>query len=175
MSDEQTNFDYLWSRLHALLYQVRLSALYHQKRERFFELLDKIVKAVAIIGGSVTLAKVADPQVVTYFAAAITIVSTLSLVFGFSDRSKKHADFAKSFRQLEAEMLSFGERDLDEARLAAWAVKLRTLESTEPPALGALVVACQNELAIAAEQKDKVVQLPTFRRLTKDFLDWRMA
>lgn len=160
-----------WARRYEVLYRVELSVLYHQKRERFFELCDKLAKAVAVIGGSAALWKLTSPEALGWIVAAITVTSTLSLVFGFSDRSKRHAELARNFRQLEADIVGKGVAGFDE-HLDKWEEKARMLESQEPPALGGLVVLCQNELAIAANQRDKVVPLSLRQRWTAHLVDF---
>lgn len=162
----------LWARRYAALYRVELSVLYHQKRERFFELCDKWAKAVAVIGGSAVMGKVAGGESLIWIAAAITVTSTLSLVFGFSDRSKRHAELVRNFRQLEAEIVAGGESGLDEPGICRWEEKTRQLESQEPPALGGLVVLCQNELAAAASQPNKIVPLSWIQRRLVQFFDF---
>lgn len=160
----QDEFDYLWKRRFEVLYRAELSVLYHQKRERFFELCDKLAKAVAVIGGSAALANFTGPDAVRYFAAAITVTSTLSLVFGFSDRSRRHAESARNFKQLEADIVARGEQSFTESDISAWDAKARLLETSEPPALSALVVLCQNEIAVAVSQPEKVVKMNLFER-----------
>jgi hypothetical protein len=59
MSDD-AELDHAWTKRHDALYKAELSALYHQKRERFFELLDKLGKAAAVFGGSAALWKLGD-------------------------------------------------------------------------------------------------------------------
>lgn len=168
---EDTDFKYLWARRHDVLYRVQLSILYHQKRERFFEVCDKIGKAVAVIGGSAALSKI-GAEAIPWIAAAITVTSTLSLVFGFSERSKRHAELARNFRQLEAEIVAKGERDFTEMDTADWSSKERLIETTEPPALGVLVTICQNELAIAQNQRDKIVPIDFGKRLLAHLYDF---
>lgn len=165
-SDERA---YLWGERHKILYRVELSVLYHQKRERFFESLDKTVKAIAIIGGSASFAaavntSTAGDVLLKWATAAIAVASALALVFGFSDRSKRHAELARNFRELEAAIIGRGKRDFDEDDLKVWESKARMLETSEPPSLNLLVLICQNEIAIATGQHDKIVRIPKRKR-----------
>lgn len=169
---DDENGDYLWGARHALIYRIELSTLYHHKRERFFEMLDKGGKAVSVLGGSAALANLASRPTLLAIGVAITATSTLSLVAGLSDRSKRHAELARNFRNLEAEVIAAGERDFTEAQLSSWAAKERSLEASEPPALSVLIVVCQNELAAAAGSRGKVVPLPFLKRLTKNWINW---
>lgn len=171
----QDDFDHLWAKRHEVLYRVELSALYHQKRERFFEACDKLAKAVAVIGGSWSLARLGGDGAMLYVAAAITLTSTLSLVFGLSDRARRHASLAADFRRLEADILAKGERDFAEADIGTWCGRERTLEAAEPPALGNLVRICQNELAVAQNQPEKVKPVGFLRHLSAHWVDVPLA
>lgn len=171
MSDNE----YLWEKRHAVLYRTELSTLYHQKRERFFSVCDKLVNAVGVIGGSAALASLSNPVLLAWIALAITVVSSIALVLGFSDRARRHADLAKDFRQLEAAIVGRGERDFTEQDVSAWDASTRMLESTEPPALGALVVLCQNELARAQGHVLYVVRMNWVERLFAHFVDFNVS
>lgn len=171
----QDELDYLWEKRHAQLYRIELSALYHQKRERFFEAADKLAKAVAILGGSAALAKTLTPNGLMWVAAAITASSTFSLVFGFSDKARRHAELTRSFKQIEADMMRKGERDFTEADVAEWAARIAALEASEPPSLGNLVRICQNELAQASGQAERVKRVGFFRAALAHLLDLPMA
>jgi hypothetical protein len=147
MNKDELESDYLWGRRHAALYRVELSALYHQKRERFFDFCDRGAKVVSIVGGSAALYKLSDNEVVAIAAAAITVVSALSLVLGFGEKARRHSELARNFKQVQAEMLRIGERDYDEDHLRDWEARIALLEASEPASLGVLVRICQNELA----------------------------
>jgi len=120
MSDEAR---YLWGRRDAVLQRAQISVLYHRKRERAFDLADRFAKAVAIIGGSAAFAGMEVPGLVKTMAALIAVTSTLSLVFGFSERSRKHSDLAQGFCLLEAAIVQKGERDFTESDVDHWQPK----------------------------------------------------
>lgn len=166
---------YLWEKRHAVLYRTELSTLYHQKRERFFSVCDKMGSAVGVIGGSAALASLSNPTLLAWIALVITIVSSAALVIGFSDRARRHADLAKDFRQLEASIVARGERDFTEQDVSAWDASTRMLESAEPPALGALVVLCQNELARAQGHDGHVVQMNWMQRSFAHLVDFNVS
>jgi hypothetical protein len=161
---------YLWNRRHSTVYRMELSSCYHRKRERFFDIADKLTKAIAIVGGSVAFANVANASALAIAGITVALTSTLALVFGFADRAKRHSELARNFHQLEAEIVRRGERDFTEEDLNSWDERVRLLEASEPPALDALVVVCQNEIAVAQGQKDKVVPLPPYVRVLAHFL-----
>jgi hypothetical protein len=161
--------DHAWSKRENALYRAELSALYHQKRERFFELFDKLGKAIAVFGGSAALWKIGNPDLVAVVAATITASSALSLVFSFSDRSKRHAELARSFREIAGEIVGTSDFAIRDAKASEWMGKVCLLEAKEPPALSALVQMCQNELAIA--RKAPVYPQTFLVRCLAHFLD----
>lgn len=81
--------------LHKKRCDIRLRALtnryYHQERQRIFELRDGGVKAVAIFAGSIAFANVANKIIIQGCAAAITLSSAGSLVFGFGSKARDSA------------------------------------------------------------------------------------
>lgn len=167
----EAELDHAWTKRHDVLYKAELSALYHQKRERFFELLDKLSKAAAVFGGSAALWKVGNPDVVAFIAVCIMGTSSLSLVFSFSERSKRHSELARSFRDVIAEITSAGDFDVTDSIASAWAGKVCSLEAKEPPTLAALTVMCQNELAIARNERTLVHPQSLLTRWTAHFFD----
>jgi len=168
-SATEQELDHAWTKRESALYRAELSALYHQKRERFFELFDKIGKAVAVFGGSAALWKIGDPEWVSIVAALITASSALSLVFSFSERSKRHAELARSFREIAGDIVGTSDFAIRDAKASEWMGKVCALEAKEPPSLSALVVMCQNELAIA--RKADVYPQPFYIRWLAHFFD----
>lgn len=160
-----------WARRHGILYNVEMSALYHQKRERFFELWDKLSKAFSLLGGSAALYKSADASVVSIVAVLITGASALSLVLGFSERSRRHSELSREFKSLAAQIVEKGPFDFTDGDMNLWEAAKFRLETKEPPALGLLVLLCQNELAIAHNQPNKVVRVGICRRILANFID----
>ncbi|GAA5784881.1 hypothetical protein [Chitiniphilus shinanonensis] len=173
MNEEELK-DYLWKLRCKALYKAELSALYHQKRERFFEMSDKLTKAISLFGASAALAKLTSPIALAWFAGAIAVASALSLVFGLADRSRRHAELARNFRQLMVEIIEKGELDFSEADVKTWCARATQLEVTEPASLGALVVICQNELA-AVRENGKVYAVKRWQRMLAHFLDFDMS
>ncbi len=166
-----SELDYLWVKRGKLIYKLELSTLYHLKRERFFDLLDKLFKAFSLIGGSAAIYKISDTEIVKFIAASITVTSSLSLVLSFSDRSRKHGDFAKSYRKINSIIQKTGERDFSEDDLNKWESETCEIESTEPLALSTLTVICQNEIAISRGEYESVVSIPCYKLPFSHILD----
>jgi hypothetical protein len=159
----------LWKRRHEVIYRVELSTLYHQKRERFFELLDKNTKGVAVIGGSAALARLGGDEALVWIAALVTVSSTLSLVWGFADRARRHSDFANRFCMLASSILAKGHQDLTEELVCEWEGRARELEASEPAALSVLVRICQAELNASRGVKYELP--PWYQRIFAHVLD----
>ena len=163
---------FLWAERHNVLTKLEFSALYHLKRERFFELFDKISKAISVIGGSAALWKSTQQQgdIIQIIAVTITVTSALSLVLSFSDRARRHAEFARSYRKLLAEIHKKGKRGFTEYDVNQWMAQACEIEAGEPLALSTLVVICQNEITISNGQAIAVF-IPWWKRWLAHFID----
>lgn len=155
-----------------LLWRVRLSALYHLKRERFLDGVDKSSKFVSAIGGAAAFAQFKEsPELGMWITGLIAITSTLSLVYGFSAKARKHAELARDFKRLEAEITAAGE-PLTAAQISSFDAKFLLIESGEPATLGALVTACHNELARAEGSDEHITPLHWFESIFKNWIDF---
>jgi len=178
MSDEAA--DSLWKERWDVLWRVWVSHTYHRKRERFFDACDRGSKAIAVIGGSAALANLGKifeitngPAVLAVIAFTITITSTISLVFGLSDKARRHGELASQFKKIEAEIYRKGNFDFTDEDIAGWKTRVAELESAEPATLYALTQLCERELNIAHGHPDRGPKLSLSRRLFAQF--WSFA
>lgn len=169
-SDAQA--DHLWAQRHQVLYRCQLSTRYHRRRERFFDWMDRATNAVALIAGSAAFAGAANPQSVQIAAVAVTGAAAFSLVFGFADKARRHSALAEGYKRTEADVFRAGDYDFTEAQLNGWRARIAEIEAGEPPALRPLVVLCQNDIAVAANQMKLVTKLPLHHRLLAHFVDF---
>lgn len=154
-----------------IVWRVRLSALYHLKRERFLDGVDKASKAVSALGGAAAFSQVKNAgDVGLWITGVITVVATLSLVYGPSAKARKHSELARDFKRIEAEIVSAG-KTITETQLAKFESQFLSLESSEPASLGALVTQCHNELSSAIGQHSQISPLPFSQRLFKNWFD----
>ena len=154
-----------------LLWRVRLSALYHLKRERFLDGVDKTVKAVSALGGAAAFSQIkSEPIVGLWITAIIAVLGTISLVYSPSAKARKHAELARDFKRLESDIVAMG-FDLTDQQVAQFNATFILLESSEPASLGALVTQCHNELAMAIGQCGHITPLPLWHRLFKNWFD----
>jgi len=163
-----------WQKRWDVLWRVWISHTYHRKRERFFDTWDRIFKAVAVIGGSAALAKLGNvpafkdlggPEALAWIALGITVTSTISLVFGFAEKARRHADLASQFKKMEADIYRAGDSDFSDAEAATWQARVAEIEVAEPATLYALTQLCERELNIAKGHPERGPKLSLFKRL----------
>ncbi|NYT26385.1 hypothetical protein H0A73_22585 [Alcaligenaceae bacterium] len=160
--------DECWEERERLVYIAQMNRLYHHREERFFSILDRTSKALALIAGSAAASTLLGSEVSKAWAGfAVACVTLPALVFAWSDRARLHAELASDYTHLEAEIEGAGV--LDWPKLDAIKARLVSVGAKESPELASLIVACQNELAIAAGQPDKVKPLDWKRRWFKHF------
>ncbi len=140
---EEIKQRYLWGLRYDSLYHAQFSVIYHRKRERFFDAIDRSSKATMILFGSAAFASVDGSE---WFGLSVAVVASLSLVFDYSVKARQHADLARRFLEIEADIVSHGERDFNEEDLKQWKMQLVLAEADEPPTIRALAELCQAEL-----------------------------
>lgn len=146
MSDASNSID---DKQGDLVYKINLGFTYHRKLEWFFNFLDKFAAAIAVIGASSVLASFfIDPNINKYIQIFIVITSTFSLVFGWSSKSRQHAELAARYSGLERELVAY-KNDSDDVLLTKVEHMLLDIEAIEPPANSALVRVVQDELDLA--------------------------
>lgn len=160
------------NQLWELLWRVRLSNLYHLKRERFLDGADRASKAVSALGGAAAFTQIrSSPDIGLWMTAVITVIATMSLVYGLGAKARKHAELARDFKRLEAEITE-GSLEINVVGLKKLEAKYLGIESSEPPALSALTTHCHNELCVAYGKLEEVTLLPWYQKLLKNFFDF---
>lgn len=168
MPDTKKSKDAQWD----LLWRVRLSGLYHLKRERFLDGVDRAAKLVSALGGAAVFSQIkAEPGIGLWISAVITVVATVSLVYSPSTKARKHSELARDLKRLESEIVGAGAA-LPPEQIARLDAKFLNIESSEPAALGALVTQCHNELSVAIGQRDQITRLPLIQRAFKNWFDF---
>jgi hypothetical protein len=133
--------------------------------------VDKASKAISALGGAAAFSQVKSTGDIGFWiTGAITVVATLSLVYGPSAKARKHGELARDFKRLEAEIVSAG-KAIAEVQLAKFESQYLSLESSEPASLGALVTQCHNELSSAIGENSHITPLPVWQRLFKNWFD----
>lgn len=170
MADD-SGFEGRWHRRCVLLFTAAVSYTYHRKRQRFFDLLDKLTKALTVLAGASLLGALVKDHLPA-IGAAISALGLLSLVFGYGDRKQAHKEMAESFMLLRAQVEAAGQRGFTEQQLSGWEADLQRLNAKEPPTLYALVTLCQNEQAVASGHPEDVHPLPWHQRMLASWVSF---
>jgi len=132
-----------------LLFGVRRSIRYHSDRAGWFEFWGKFATAFAIFvsAGAIT-ALLKQCELLSIIASAlIVLLSTISLVFGWSQREHLHTDLKKKFIDIEKAMVKCQNPNSD--ILAEMTAERLSIEADEPKTVKALNIMCHNELCFA--------------------------
>ena len=170
-----SDYERLWDRRYQAIYTTRLSYLYHKKRERFFDLCDKMTKCATVLLGAFLLKEQLLGEFLQYVGAAVSALGLMSLVFSYGDKKQKHKELAEEFGTILSKIELKGEHDFNEQDVNFWQSEIQKLNVKEPPALGTLVVLCQNELAIVEKQPEKLVKIQFHKQLLANWCDFKVA
>jgi hypothetical protein len=159
---------------YGLLFDVRRSVRYHTRRRRWFDRLHRITVFASVILGSATFASLngtlLSPNWSVFFAAAITIISALDLVFSHAVRARIHHDFQRRWISLEREIIRAGV--YDGSKYVDLCEKRLEIEAEEDPTMRVLDVLCHNEQVLADGHGDRF-RVTFMQRLLANLTDWR--
>ena len=146
LTDEQ--FQEVWRRRCVMLNWAGLTYRYHRKRQRFFDVMDKLTQAAAV-GGGVAVAGKTLPDNLPLVGGLIAFTGLLALVYGYGDKRQCHKELAEQAIQLAGAIESLPVRQLTEDQGCAWERVRTTIDLREPPNLKTLVSKCEWEQAVA--------------------------
>lgn len=154
-----------------LLFGVRRSIRYHSKRQAFYESVGRWASfALLMLGsGSVAVAIHGSWIGTILVGSAVAVIAGLQLVFAFSSKASRHAQFVREFTRVEQK---FCADDSDETVRAATQERL-AIEAGEPPVMRILDVICHNELiqAMGLYGEGERVRLNWFQHLTANLFN----
>lgn len=160
--------DFIWAQRCANLSKAWVQVRYHRRRQRFFDLLDKVTKSVTVILGASLMGQYFKGYL-PWLATAITSLGLLALVFGYGDRKQAHKELAEQAAKLVAEIEEVPGDTLSFERTAAWSADFARLVAKSPPPLKTLTLICEREQALAEGHQKHVKQMPFYLRLFADF------
>ncbi len=163
----------LWTLRDDTIQHIQVSALYHRKRERFFDFWDRFSKATTIVVGSAAMLRVVGENSMAWIGAAAVIPTTFALVFGFGEKSRRHGELAARFKGVEAAIARIGDFAFQEADINRWRAEVCEIEATEPRALSALVRICERQIFEQRGQGDLAAPLTRWQRLWAHFWDFQ--
>ncbi|WP_343734512.1 hypothetical protein [Acidovorax sp.] len=166
LSDEK--FAEVWKRRCEQLNWAHITYRYHRKRQRFFDVVDKLTQ-VAAVGGGVAVAGKTVPDYLPAVGGAIAFTGLLALVFGYGDKRQCHKELAELAIQMAGDIEGLPVPDLTEARVCAWEKTRTTISLREPASLKTLVAKCEWEQAVAEGHPNHCEQPGFFRQLHMHF------
>ena len=156
-----------------LLFAVRTSSRYHDRRKRFFTFLHRSTAAVGVLFGTAAVAAFVgqlSPRAGMVAAVIITAMSVLDLVVGFSAGANLHHDLKRRFIELEQAII----HGIDDALLGEYQRRKLDIEKDEPTPKCALVSLCYNDIVRAEYSPQDVpanmIAVPWWRRLTAQWV-----
>ncbi|RQZ24047.1 hypothetical protein DIE14_23100 [Burkholderia sp. Bp9017] len=156
-----------------MLFGVRRSIRYHQRRRAFFDRWDQLGNVFSLVFGSAAIYGVLEADYKTLALVAsglVTILSAVNLVFASAQRARLHHDFARKFQEIEQEMLV----SPDEQVLQDVSRKRLDVEADEPPVLHVLNCLCHNEQMRAdGYPASNLAKIKWWQRMFAHFVDLR--
>jgi len=148
-----------------------VSALYHQKRERFLDGIDRFAQCVGVLGGAAAFSQILGNVRFGWVPAGIVaIVSSLTLCYGPGAKARKHSELARDFKRLHADITLAGKL-IPGDTLNKFKAAYLHLEAEEPAALRCLVRQCENELSEAFGHHGDIDLLSFWDRLWMNVVD----
>ena len=154
-----------------LYWRVMLSALYHQKRERFLDGVDRAAQAAGVLGGAAAFSQIIGNVAYGWIPAGIVaIVSAAALCYGPGAKARRHSELAREFKRLHAKIMMAGDPP-SQQDINQFNSELLLLEADEPAALRCLVRQCENELSEAFGKDEDVRPLSSWDRFWMNIVD----
>lgn len=158
-----------------LLFGVRRSVRYHQRRRDFYERFHGFVLLVAAVGGIATIAALGSERTALQWLAPaiVTLLALLDLFAGSLRKAWLHADLARRFIALERELVAQQAEPTAAALLEIERERL-AIEADEPPIRRVLDTLCHNELWRAMGYPESEVAPVSFlQRVFAHYFDFR--
>lgn len=168
LPDSDPGGDYVWNKRCDYLYKAWVQVRYHRKRQRFFDLADKLSKTATIILGASLIGEQIR-EYLPYLAALIALSGSLSLVFGYGDRKQLHKELAEQAANLVAAIEQVSAGELSPSIVARFGVDYARLCVKAPPPLRVLTLICEREQSVADGYPNHIPQPQFFRRIFAQF------
>jgi hypothetical protein len=164
--------DQLFDDWYSLLFGVRRSIRYHQRRVDFFERLHMVVTGIQIAAGSAAVAIVfgSYPKLSAWFSGGVAVLATIDLVVGTSTKARVHSDLSRRFSQLERDMVPL---EADQTRitpevLSGFVQRRLAIQEDEPPVHRMIDLLSHNELVRASYPHGDVYPISWLQRWLGD-------
>lgn len=158
--------------LYGLLFSIRRSIRYHDRRRAFFERMHQVTGALTILlAGSVIFEAAGEnaPFWLQLIGVGAAILAAFDMVVGYAKHASQHDDLKRRFIDLEREMLSC---DPGTCQFGVFQAMRLEIEREEPPVYRALDLLCHNELMAAEGINRQPFKVSKFEALTSHILHW---
>lgn len=173
------DIDHLSQGQYGLLFDVRRSARYHDRRSGFFTKMHQLTGVLTVLlAGSVIfdIARPGDsPLWLLALATLGAALAAIDFVVGYATRATTHRELKNRWLDLEMAMIG---GDQTEPTWQAYRLKRLLIEKDEPPVYRALDALCHNELLVAGahctpgDQSPLRAKLNFLQRSTSQFYRW---
>lgn len=167
-SKEDELLDALWVRRHHALNKAWVQVRYHKRRQRFFDLVDKLTKSTTVVFGAAAMGRFLN-EGFPVLPAAITSLGLLALVFGYGDRKQQHKEIAERAADIVASIEQVPVGQMTPLICAGWSADVARLSAKAPPPLKTLTILCEREQAIVEGHPDHVPEPWFYKRWIADF------
>ena len=171
--------DQLPNSAYSLLFDVRRSVRYHDKRASFFERCHRTTNMLAILLAGSVLFDIARPGNTPWWMQALALfgalLSATDLVTGFAKTGNLHRDLLRRFAELERRMIA-GPAEGD--CWTQYSAERLLIEMDEPTVYIALDTICRNELLTASGFKkgsEHYVAVSKWQHFTCQLWPWSGA
>ena len=166
-------------RYRKLLFGVRRSIRYHDRRQRFYSAVRHATDLMVFVFASATFAtfgaEIASslPVWIRLLPAILaTLMTGIALAYHVGDKSALHGELKRKFIDLEVKLVSPGVSD-DEGQIDQVTRERLRVEANEPPVLRVLDTLCHNELAHAMGfGQEEQFKVGFFQRRLAPFVDF---
>lgn len=173
------NIDAMSHSQYGLLFDVRRSVRYHDRRRAFFERMHQVTAGLTILLAGSVLLDLAKPGESAGWLVALSAVAALlsvwDMVVGYAAKAGLHRDLKLRFGALEMALLA---GDAEDATWNKHQLERLRIEQDEPPVFRALDLLCHNELMVAegfGRPHDKPAQFAKvgrWQRTTRHVFHW---
>lgn len=149
---------------YSLLFDVRRSVRYHDRRRAFFEKMHRVTNVLTVLMAGSVLFELGRGGDTSWWLKALSVAAALlaasDMVVGYASKADLHATLKRRFGDLEIAIVGGSN---DEQALRQCLMERLRIEQDEPPVYRALDSLCHNEQVIA-EGIDDPAQLNRLRR-----------
>ncbi len=173
-----SRYDSLTDEQYGLLFDVRRSIRYHDRRKSFYEQCHHITNFLTILMAGSVLLDLAKDGNTAWWLILIGILAALfaaaDVVIGYSKHAGIHSGLRGRFATLEVQMVS---GVTDEATWLNYQRERLLIEKDEPAIYNALDAICRNQLLDADghsknENPERYANIGWFERLTSEVYQW---